>query len=152
MNIHVIRHRSQFNVVVRAFVAVAALALTVAAVPSSKPEDVGLSTERLQRINQLVQRYIDAKEITGAVTVVSRKGRVAHFEAQGLMDVERNAPMRKDGIFRMASMTKPVIGVAVMMMLEEGKVRLTDPVARFIPEFFWIFTNRSISGQYGCPM
>ena len=135
MNTTVTRHRLLSNVAVRVLVAVVALALTVAAVPSGKPEDVGLSTERLQRINQLVQRYIDAKEIAGAVTVVSRKGRVAHFEAQGLMDVERNTPMRKDGIFRMASMTKPVIGVAVMMMLEEGKVRLSDPVARFIPEF-----------------
>src|SRR5688572_24204928 len=129
------RRRWQSNVAVRVFVAALALALTVAAVPSSKPEDVGLSGERLQRINLLVQRYIDAKEIAGAVTVVSRKGRVAHFEAQGLMDVERGTPMRKDGIFRMASMTKPVIGVGVMIMLEEGKLRLSDPVARFIPEF-----------------
>lgn len=127
--------RLQSNVAVRMLAAVVALALTVAAVPSGRPEDVGLSTERLQRINQLVQRYIEAKEIAGAVTVVSRRGRVAHFEAQGLMDIERNTPMRKDGIFRMASMTKPVIGVAVMIMLEEGKVRLSDPVSRFIPEF-----------------
>jgi CubicO group peptidase (beta-lactamase class C family) len=116
-------------------VAFVALALTLAAVPSGRPEDVGLSTERLQRINQLVQRYIDAKEIAGAITVVSRRGRVAHFETQGLMDIERNTPMRKDGIFRMASMTKPVVGVAVMLMLEEGKVRLSDPASKFIPEF-----------------
>jgi CubicO group peptidase (beta-lactamase class C family) len=119
----------------RSVVMLAVLALSVAAVPSGKPEDVGLSSERLQRINQVVQRYIDAREISGAVTVVSRKGRVAHFEAQGQMDIERNMAMRKDGIFRMASMTKPVIGVAILMMMEEGKVRLTDPVARFIPEF-----------------
>jgi CubicO group peptidase (beta-lactamase class C family) len=119
----------------RAAVAVFALALTLGAVPPGKPEDVGLSTERLQRINQMVQRYIEAKEIAGAVTVVSRRGRVAHFEAHGLMDIERNTPMRKDGIFRMASMTKPVVGVAVLMMVEEGKIRLTDPVSRFIPEF-----------------
>jgi CubicO group peptidase (beta-lactamase class C family) len=119
----------------RVVLTLAVLTLTVAAVPSGKPEDVGLSTERLQRINQVVQRYIDAREISGAITVVSRKGRVAHFEAQGLMDIERNVPMRRDGIFRMASMTKPVIGVAILMMMEEGKVRLSDPVARFIPEF-----------------
>jgi CubicO group peptidase (beta-lactamase class C family) len=135
VNIKEIRHRRQFNAGVRTLVAVVALALTVGAVPTSKPEDVGLSAERLQRINQLVQRSIDAKEITGAVTVVSRKGRVVHFEAHGLMDAERNTPMRRDGIFRMASMTKPVVGVAIMMALEEGKVRLSDPVARFIPEF-----------------
>ena len=121
--------------IVRVLVACVALAVTAAAVPSGRPEDVGLSPERLQRINQVVQRYIDAKEIAGAVTVVSRRGRVAHFEAQGLMDIERHAPMRKDGIFRMASMTKPVIGVAIMMLLEDGRVRLSDPVSKFIPEF-----------------
>jgi CubicO group peptidase (beta-lactamase class C family) len=116
-------------------VVLSALVFTVAAVPSGKPEDVGLSTERLQRIGQVIQRFIDGQEISGAVTVVSRRGRVAHFEAHGLMDVERKTPMRKDGIFRMASMTKPVVGVAILMMVEEGKVRLTDPVSRFIPEF-----------------
>src|SRR5258708_10735713 len=112
-----------------------ALSLTAATVPNGKPEEVGFSSERLQRINETVQRYIDSGQITGAVTVVSRKGRVAHFEAQGLMDIESKAPMRKDAIFRMASMSKPVTGVAILMLMEEGKVRLTDPVSRFIPEF-----------------
>ena len=92
-------------------------------------------SERLQRINQVVQRAIDAKQIAGAVTVVARRGKVAHFEAQGMMDIEAKTPMRKDAIFRMASMSKPVTGVAIMMLLEEGKVRLNDPVSRFIPEF-----------------
>ncbi len=112
-----------------------ALSLTAAAVPHGKPEDVGFSSERLQRINETVQRYIDSGQITGAVTVVSRKGRVAHFEAQGLMDLESKTPMRRDAIFRMASMSKPVTGVAILMLIEEGKLRLTDPVSRFIPEF-----------------
>src|SRR5471030_2664953 len=67
--------------------------------------------------------------------MVSRKGRIAHFEAQGLMDLEAKTPMRKDAIFHMASMSKPVSGVAILMLLEEGKLRLTDPVSRFIPEF-----------------
>ena len=114
--------------------AAATLSLT-AAVTTARPEDVGLSAERLQRINQFVQRYIDAKEITGAVTLVARRGKIAHFEAQGLMDVEARTPMRKDAIFRMASMSKPVTGVAILMLVEEGKVRLTDPVSRFIPGF-----------------
>jgi CubicO group peptidase (beta-lactamase class C family) len=116
--------------------ALCALTLTLtAAVPTSRPEDVGLSSERLQRITEVVQRYIAAKEIAGAVTVVTRRGRIAHFEAQGLMDLESKAPMRKDGIFRIASMSKPVTGVAILMLVEEGKVRLNDPVSRFIPEF-----------------
>ncbi len=116
-------------------VALLALALTAAALPASKPEEVGLSSERLQRINQLVQQYIDQRQITGAITMVSRKGRVAHFEAIGKMDLEANAPMRKDAIFRIASMSKPITGVAILMLMEEGKVRLADPVSRFIPEF-----------------
>jgi CubicO group peptidase (beta-lactamase class C family) len=112
-----------------------AVALTAAALPNARPEDVGLSSDRLQRINQLVQRYIDDGQITGAVTMVSRKGRVAHFEAIGKMDLESGAPMRKDAIFRIASMSKPITGVAILILMEEGKVRLNDPVSRFIPEF-----------------
>lgn len=112
-----------------------ALALTAGALPPGRPEDVGLSSERLQRINQLVQRAIDHGRVTGAITMVSRKGQVAHFAAQGQMDLEAKTPMRKDAIFRMASMSKPVTGVAILMLMEEGKLRLGDPVSRFIPEF-----------------
>jgi CubicO group peptidase (beta-lactamase class C family) len=112
-----------------------AVSLTAGVVPTGKPEDVGLSTERLHRINDVVQSYIDSHQISGAVTMVSRRGRIAHFEAQGLMDLESKTPMRKDAIFRMASMSKPVTGVAILMLMEEGKLRLGDPVSRFIPEF-----------------
>ena len=119
-----------------------AVAITIAFLPLSaavssvnRAEDVGFSTERLQRITQMVQRYIEAKEITGAVTIVARHGKVAHFDAQGLMDLEAKTPMRRDAIFRMASMSKPVTGVAILMLVEEGKVRLNDPVSRFIPGF-----------------
>jgi CubicO group peptidase (beta-lactamase class C family) len=116
-------------------VALLAVTLTAGIVPNGKPEEVGMSSERLQRINQLVQQYVDTGQITGAVTMVARKGRIAHFEAQGLMDLESKAAMRKDAIFRMASMSKPVTGVAILMLMEEGKLRLADPVSRFIPEF-----------------
>jgi len=119
----------------RVAVVLLALSLTASAVPSGKPEDVGLSSERLQRINELVQRYIESGQISGAVTMVSRKGRIAHFEAQGLMDIDAKTPMRKDAIFRMASMSKPVTGVAILMLMEEGKLRIGDPVSQFIPEF-----------------
>src|SRR5262249_33116809 len=105
------------------------------ALPTARPEEVGLSAERLRRIHEAVQRHIDAHRISGAVTLVARKGRVAHFEAHGLMDIEAKKPMRKDALFVMASATKPVTGVAVMMLVEEGKVHLTDPVSKFIPEF-----------------
>lgn len=117
------------------FVAVLCLLLQAQTLPKAKPEEVGLSTERLQRINEVIQRYIDSDQISGAVTLVARKGRVVHYEAQGLMDIEAKKPLRKDALFRMASSTKPVAGVAIMMLLEEGKVRLSDPVSKFIPEF-----------------
>jgi CubicO group peptidase (beta-lactamase class C family) len=112
--------------------ALVALPLAAATV---KPESVGLSEERLSRIHDTIQRHIDAHDISGAVTLVARKGQVAWFHAQGLMDIEANNPMQKDAIFRVFSMSKPVCGVAIMMLLEEGKVRLNDPVSKFIPEF-----------------
>jgi CubicO group peptidase (beta-lactamase class C family) len=105
-----------------------------AAAPTLRPEEVGLSAERLHRINDLIQRRIDAGTFSGAVTLVARHGRVAHLEAQGLMDIESRKPMQKDAIFRIMSMTKPIVGASIMMMIEEGKVRLTDPISKFIPE------------------
>jgi CubicO group peptidase (beta-lactamase class C family) len=113
----------------------AAVSLAAAPLPSAKPEDVGMSTERLQRIHAMMQRHIDLGDISGGVVLVARKGQIAFVEAQGTMDIETKKPMTRDSLFRMASMTKPVIGTAVMMLLEEGKVQLGDPVSKFIPEF-----------------
>lgn len=106
-----------------------------AATPTATPEEVGLSPQRLERIAELMQRHVEARNLSGAVTLVARHGRVAHFEAHGLMDLEAKTPMRKDAMFRIMSMTKPVVGAAILMMIEEGRVRLNDPVSRFIPEF-----------------
>src|SRR5262247_3765486 len=112
------------------------LALTSAAeTPRAKPDDVGISGQRLQRIHELMQRHIDAGNISGSVTLVARNGRIAHLEAQGLMDIETRKPMTTDALFRIMSMTKPVVGVAVLILVDEGKVRLNDPVSRFIPQF-----------------
>jgi CubicO group peptidase (beta-lactamase class C family) len=105
-----------------------------AATPTAKPEEVGLSAERLKRITELVQRNIDAGSFAGAVTLIARHGRIGHFEAQGLMDIESRKPMQKDAMFRIMSMTKPVVGVSILMLIEEGKVRLTDPASKWIPE------------------
>ena len=102
-------------------------------VPRASPKEVGLSAERLERIGGVLQRAMDADTISGAVTLVARRGKIAHFEAHGLMDIEGSRPMALDTIFPIASMTKPVTGVAVMMLVEEGLVRLTDPVSKFIP-------------------
>jgi CubicO group peptidase (beta-lactamase class C family) len=106
-----------------------------ASLATSKPEDVGFSSERLKRIGETIQQHMKAGDISGAVTLVARRGRVAHFEAHGLMDIEARKPMTTDVIFRLASMSKPVTAVAILMLLEEGKLRLNDPVSRFIPEF-----------------
>ena len=111
------------------------LPLSAGSLPIAKPEEVGFSTERLQRVKDAVQQHIEGRTIAGAVTVVARRGRIAHFEAQGFMDIEAKRAMPKDGIFRLASTSKPITAVAVMMLVEEGKIRLNDPVSRFIPEF-----------------
>jgi CubicO group peptidase (beta-lactamase class C family) len=113
----------------------AALPLAAATIPETKPEAVGLSTERLLRIHDAVQRHMDANSISGAVTVVVRRGRLAHLEAHGSMDLESKKPMAKDAVFRIWSMSKVVGGVGILMLMEEGKVRLNDPISRFIPEF-----------------
>lgn len=112
-----------------------ALPLAAASLQVTRPEEVGLSADRLKRINELIDRRIAAGDISGAVTLVARRGRVVHFEAQGLADIDARKPMSKDAVFRLASMSKPVTGVAIMMLVEEGKIRLTDPVSRYIPEF-----------------
>jgi CubicO group peptidase (beta-lactamase class C family) len=109
--------------------------LLAGSVATAKPEEVALSSERLKRASEAVQRHIAAGNVSGAVTLVARRGRIAYFEAQGMQDIETKKAMPKNGIFRLASMSKPITGVAVMMLVEEGKIRLTDPVSRFIPEF-----------------
>ncbi len=123
----------------RIFIGLTALAAGLAAaqdIPwANSAEDVGMSSERLQRINTVMQRHIDAGDIQGAITVVARQGQLVHFETHGLMDVDNSRPMQEDSIFIMMSSTKPVLGVAAMMMIEEGLMRPEDPVSKYIPEF-----------------
>ena len=104
-------------------------------IPSARPEDVGMDGDRLSRINDRMAAHIDQGNIQGAVTAVARGGRVVHFEAHGEKDTRDNTSMPEDALFRMASSTKPVLGVATMMMIEEGLIRPSNPVTRFIPEF-----------------
>jgi len=98
-------------------------------------EEVGMSTQRLERINAAMQRHIEAGTIQGAVTGVARRGKLVHFETHGLMSVPNNRPMQDDSLFIMMSSTKPVLGVAAMMLVEEGLIRPTDPISKWIPEF-----------------
>ena len=103
--------------------------------PTAKPETVGLSSERLERIGTAVQHDIDNKRIAGAVTMVVRHGHVAWFKSQGMMDREAGKAMQPDAMFRICSMTKPITSVAVMMLYEEGRFLLDDPVSKYLPEF-----------------
>lgn len=103
--------------------------------PMAEPESVGVSAQRLSRIDDFMQRYIDNEMVAGTVTLVARQGKVVHFRAQGMKDVERGQEMTTDTIFRMASMTKPIASVALMMLYEEGWFQLDDPISDWLPEF-----------------
>jgi CubicO group peptidase (beta-lactamase class C family) len=103
--------------------------------PAAKPEAVGLSSERLERISKAVQKDIDDKRLAGAVTLVMRHGQVAWFKAQGMQDRESGKPMRPDTIFRICSMSKPLTTAAVMILYEEGYFLLEDPISKYLPEF-----------------
>ena len=109
--------------------------LAAQGLPTAPPEQLGLSADRLARIVTLVQDAVDRNEIAGAVTLVSRLGRVGHLEAVGWRDIGREAPMETDTLFRIASMTKAVTSVAVMQLYETGALMLTDPVSKYLPVF-----------------
>ena len=96
---------------------------------------VGMSSDRLSRIQTKLQEYIDAKKAPGFVTAIARKGQIVHYEACGYQDIENKIPMEKDAIFRIYSMTKPITAVALMMLYEEGKFQLHNWITDFIPEF-----------------
>lgn len=113
----------------------ACLVPLLAAPAAVKPEDVGISSERLQRVREMAQRRVDSGEMAGAVTLVARRGQIVQFEPVGVMDLESKKPMAKDTLFRLASSSKPVTATAILILMEEGKLKLTDPVSKFIPEF-----------------
>ena len=97
------------------------------------PESVGLSTQRLERLDTLLEQHVTERKVAGAVVLVARKGEIAYFKAHGMADTDR--PMQKDTIFRIVSMTKPITSTAIMLLYEEGKLLLSDPVSKYIPEF-----------------
>src|SRR5437763_72563 len=103
--------------------------------PVAAPEELGLSRSRLARIDALFERFIDRGVIAGAVALIARNGRLGHLGAYGHMDVESGRAMRPNTIFRMASMTKPVVSVAILTLVEEGVVLLNDTVSTYIPAF-----------------
>src|SRR5688572_2232216 len=109
------------------------------------PESVGVSSERLKRLDAGIKGLVTDGRLAGAVTLLTRHGKTVHVGVHGVKDIRSGAPMTRDSIFRIYSMTKPVTGVAMLMLYEEGKWRLDDPVSRFIPEFgkltVWVGEN-----------
>lgn len=99
------------------------------------PEEVGLSAERLERIRPCMQAYIDRHEVPCVVTLVARHGKIAYFEVQGMIDIDAKVPAKKDTIFRIFSMTKPITAVATLILYEEGCFQLDDPIFKFLPAF-----------------
>ena len=117
----------------------------------SNPEDQGFSEERLKRLAPVMQKYIDQDLTPGVLTAIMRNEKIVYFETQGFMDVKEEKPLREDAIFRIASMTKPIASVALMMLWEEGHFQLNDPVSKFIPTFSEtkVSTTSDASGKTG---
>ena len=103
--------------------------------PRARPDAVGLSPDRLKKIDELVARAVADKQVAGGVMLLARKGKVGYLQGIGRADVESNRPMAPDAIFRIASMNKPITSVAAMMLVEDGKLKLEDSVSKYIPEF-----------------
>ena len=127
--------RSFVTLALAAPLALAVAPLRAEAPARLQPEAAGLSARRLQRIDTAMQRYVDEGRVAGVVTLVMRNGRVVQHGAYGKADREAGTPMQKDTVFRIASQTKALTSVAIMMLVEEGRIGLADPVSRFIPAF-----------------
>jgi len=119
----VILHFTSFSQVVKNFT------------PASKPEEVGISSERLKRIDKMVEEHVTNQYVAGATVILVRNGKIALHKAYGFSNVENKTILKKDDIFRIASQTKAITSLAVMMLWEEGKFLLDEPVSKYIPEF-----------------
>jgi CubicO group peptidase (beta-lactamase class C family) len=128
--------------------ALASVAVLSKDTPSAKPEDVGLSSERLARMDKFIHGYVDAGRTPGVVTLIARHGKVVHVDAYGKADLASGRATRADDIFRMYSMTKPITSVALLMLYEEGRFQLTDPLSKFFPAFadVKVLTGKSPTG------
>jgi CubicO group peptidase (beta-lactamase class C family) len=129
------RRNKAFRILAVAVLFAAAWPLLAADLPRVRPEVVGLSTERLGRIGEVMQRYVDEGRLGGVVALVARSGKVAYLQAFGTLDPRTGAAMPTDAVFRIASQSKALTSVAVMILFEDGKLLLSDPVSKYIPEF-----------------
>ena len=115
--------------------------------PMALPEDVSMSSEELKKVDHVIQKFIDDKELAGAVTIIARKGKVIHFSAQGMQDISAAKKMDKDSIFRIYSMTKAVVSVAAMRLVEQGKLKLDVPASTYIPSIAKMKFNGEIPNR-----
>ena len=122
------------------------------ALPTATPEQVGMSSERLQMLSDVLKADVAAGKIPGAVLLVARQGKVAWFEPVGKLDTATGAPMQRDGIFRIYSMSKPVTTVAAMMLVEDGRLKLDDPISAYLPEFATMTVGVEKPGPDGKPV
>ncbi len=118
-----------------ALVSIPAIAADDLGLPVAEPESVGMSSEKLDMLPKLLGAFVEKGLLPGFVEAVAREGKIVHFEAFGKRDVERDLPMEKDTIFRMYSMTKPITGTAIMILVDEGKLNVTDKLSKYLPEF-----------------
>jgi CubicO group peptidase (beta-lactamase class C family) len=122
------------SILVATAASVVLLSGVLARVPQAAPESEGFSSERLARIGAVLRAEIDNGTLPGAVTLIARHGKVVHFEAHGYLDAGKTRPMTQDAVFRVFSMTKPFVSVVAMMLVEQGRMKLSDPIATWIPE------------------
>lgn len=127
-----IRHVARFCLLLAAMLATSAGAQTIQV---GSPDELGMSPLRLQRLSDVMASYAESGQLSGGVTLVARRGQIAFLEAFGSRDIESGSPMRTDTIFRIASHTKAVVSVAIMILQEHGKLHINQPVSRYLPEF-----------------
>ena len=127
--------KKNFAILALALWACAAVSAWSGPLPEAKPEDVGMSSQRLERMTALMQRAVDSGDLPGAVVMIARKGKLVYQHAFGMQDKAKNVAMAPDSIFRAYSMTKPIVSVAAMILVEEGRLGMHEPISTYLPEF-----------------
>ena len=113
----------------------ATLSISGSPLPTADPEDAGFISERLAQLGPAMQRFVDEGKVPNLVTLVARHGKVVHFEARGVLDLDSPRPAQRDSIFRLYSNSKPIAGVGTMILFEEGRLTPDDPISKYIPAF-----------------
>lgn len=130
------------------FIGTASAAMAQSLAPA-KPEETGIGAQRLERVGKFFKQEVEQGRLPGAVVAIARKGRLVYYESFGFRDKSAEAVMPKDAVFRIYSMTKPLVSVAAMMLVEEGRLQLTDPVSKYLPAFGQVQVSVAKTDNYG---